>query len=50
MKAVRIHEYGGPEVLRYEGAPMPAVEPDEVLTVDRATKAGVQGGRRPPSS
>jgi NADPH:quinone reductase-like Zn-dependent oxidoreductase len=31
MKAVRIHEYGGPEVLRYEDAPLPEVGPDEVL-------------------
>jgi NADPH:quinone reductase-like Zn-dependent oxidoreductase len=31
MKAVRIHEYGGPKVLRYEDAPVPAVGPDEVL-------------------
>jgi NADPH:quinone reductase-like Zn-dependent oxidoreductase len=23
MKAVRIHEYGGPEVLQYEDAPRP---------------------------
>ena len=27
MKAVRIHEYGGPEVLKYEDAP----RPDRVL-------------------
>ena len=31
MKAVRIHEYGGPEVLRYEDAPVPPIAPDEVL-------------------
>ena len=31
MKAVRLHEYGGPEVLRYEDAPVPAIAPDEVL-------------------
>ena len=31
MKAVRIHEYGGPEVLRYEDAPVPAIAEDEVL-------------------
>lgn len=31
MKAVRLHGYGGPEVLRYEDAPVPAVGPDEVL-------------------
>ncbi len=31
MKAVRIHEFGGPEVLRYEEAPDPAVRKDQVL-------------------
>jgi len=31
MKAVRIHEYGGPEVLRYEDAPVPGIAADEVL-------------------
>jgi len=31
MKAVRIHEYGGPEVLRYEDAPRPEPGPGEVL-------------------
>ena len=31
MKAIRIHEDGGPEVLRYEDAPDPIPEPDEVL-------------------
>ncbi|HEY7334577.1 MAG TPA: NADP-dependent oxidoreductase [Bryobacteraceae bacterium] len=31
MKAVRIHEYGGPEVLRHEDAPRPDPAPDEVL-------------------
>lgn len=31
MKAVRLHEYGGPEVLRYEDAPMPTIGADEVL-------------------
>lgn len=31
MKAVRIHEYGGPEVLTYEEAPVPELQPDEVL-------------------
>ena len=31
MKAVRIHEHGGPEVLRYEDAPEPALRTDEVL-------------------
>jgi NADPH:quinone reductase-like Zn-dependent oxidoreductase len=31
MRAVRIHEFGGPEVLRYEEAPDPAARKDEVL-------------------
>ncbi len=31
MKAVRIHEDGGPEVLRYEDAPDPTAGPGEVL-------------------
>ncbi|WP_244164410.1 NADP-dependent oxidoreductase [Variovorax atrisoli] len=31
MKAVRQHEFGGPDVLRYEDAPMPELKPGEVL-------------------
>ncbi len=31
MKAVRIHEFGGPEVLRYEDAPDPVPRKDQVL-------------------
>jgi len=31
MKAVRAHLRGGPEVLRYEEAPVPAVRAGEVL-------------------
>ncbi|MDG3441218.1 NADP-dependent oxidoreductase [Nitrospirillum amazonense] len=31
MKAVRLHEFGGPEVLRYEDAPRPTPAPGEVL-------------------
>jgi len=31
MKAIRQHEFGGPEVLRYEDAPMPGLQPGEVL-------------------
>lgn len=30
MKAVQMHELGGPEVLRYEDAPVPAIGPGEV--------------------
>ena len=36
MKAVRIHEFGGPEVLRYEDAPDPALRKDHVLVRVRA--------------
>jgi NADPH:quinone reductase-like Zn-dependent oxidoreductase len=31
MKAVQLHEFGGPEVLRYEDAPRPEASDDEVL-------------------
>lgn len=31
MKAVRQHGFGGPDVLRYEDAPMPELQPGEVL-------------------
>src|SRR5438874_8295187 len=31
MKAVRIHEFGGPEVLRYEDVPDPRLRKDQVL-------------------
>jgi NADPH:quinone reductase-like Zn-dependent oxidoreductase len=31
MKAIRLHEFGGPEVLRYEDAPIPELKPGEVL-------------------
>jgi NADPH:quinone reductase-like Zn-dependent oxidoreductase len=31
MKAVRLHEFGGPEVLRYEDAPDPQPRKDQVL-------------------
>jgi NADPH:quinone reductase-like Zn-dependent oxidoreductase len=36
LKAVRIHQDGGPEVLRYEDAPAPAPRPGEVLVRLRA--------------
>lgn len=39
MKAVRIHEYGGPEVLRFEDAPRPEPGPGELLI--RVHAAGV---------
>jgi NADPH:quinone reductase-like Zn-dependent oxidoreductase len=31
MKAIRLHEFGGPEVLRYEDAPRPELKDGEVL-------------------
>jgi len=31
MKAIRVHNYGGPEVLKYEEAPMPAAGKGEAL-------------------
>lgn len=36
MKAVRLHAFGGPEVLVYEDAPRPEVKPGEVLVRVRA--------------
>ncbi|WP_328493284.1 NADP-dependent oxidoreductase [Streptomyces sp. NBC_00414] len=39
MKAIRLHEHGGPEVLRYEEVPVPRPGPDEVLV--RVHAAGV---------
>ena len=39
MKAAVIHEYGGPEVLRYEDYPDPVLQPGEVLV--RVAAAGV---------
>src|SRR5260221_5797101 len=39
MKAVRIHRYGGSEVLSYEDAPMPEHRPEELLV--RVHAAGV---------
>lgn len=36
MKAVRIHTYGGRDVLRYEDAPIPTLKPDDVLVKVRA--------------
>ena len=39
MKAIRIHNYGGPEVLRHEEAPRPQLKEDELLI--RVHAAGV---------
>ncbi|HEU0294048.1 MAG TPA: NADP-dependent oxidoreductase [Anaerolineales bacterium] len=37
MKAVRIHDYGGPDVLSYEDAPRPTARPGELLIRVHAT-------------
>lgn len=39
MKAIRVHEFGGPEVLKYEDTPTPKPGPGEVLV--RVHAAGV---------
>lgn len=39
MKAIRVHEPGGPEVLRHEEAPVPEAGPGEVLV--RVHAAGI---------
>src|SRR6267143_1345113 len=39
MKAIVVHEFGGPEVLKYEDAPRPEPKEDEVLI--RVMAAGV---------
>lgn len=39
MKAVRLHEFGGPEVLSYEEAPRPVAASGEVLV--RVHAAGI---------
>ncbi|MER2526790.1 MAG: NADP-dependent oxidoreductase [Candidatus Competibacter denitrificans] len=36
MKAVRIHAYGGPDVLHYENVPIPKLQPDDILIQVRA--------------
>ena len=53
MKAIRIHAYGGPEVLVYEDAPRPGIADDQVLVkvyaaslnpFDRTIRAGYLQG------
>lgn len=39
MKAIRFHKFGGPEVLRYEEAPVPELMPGEILV--RVHAAGI---------
>ncbi len=36
MKAIRFHEHGGPEVLKYEDAPDPEILANEVLVKVKA--------------
>ncbi|CAJ0994604.1 NADP-dependent oxidoreductase [Sodalis praecaptivus] len=36
MKAVRLHGYGGPDVLRYEEAPLPGLKPGEIRVLVHA--------------
>lgn len=56
MKAIRIHEFGGPEVLKYEDAPTPSPANDEVLIkifasgvnpIDWKMRAGLAQGKFP---
>ncbi len=56
MKAVRFHAHGGLEVLKYEDAPEPTVQPDEVLIrvktcalnhLDLWLRTGVRGWKLP---
>ncbi len=51
MKAVRYHDYGGPEVLMYEDAPRPEPESDELLIRVHATSVNpadwqIRSGKR----
>src|SRR6059036_4034489 len=48
MKAVVIHEYGGPEVLKYEDVPRPEPKEDHILV--RVIAAGVNPVDEAPRS
>src|SRR5215475_6898314 len=56
MKAVRFHEFGGPEVLKYEDAPDPQLRKDQVLVrvkacamnhIDLFVRKGLPGVKLP---
>ena len=50
MKAVRFHQHGVPEVLHYEDAPDPKIQPNEVLVRVKACALNhldIGYGRRP---
>ena len=47
MKAVRFHEFGGPDVLRYEDVDVPTPGAGQVLVrVEATTFNGVEGNIR----
>jgi NADPH:quinone reductase-like Zn-dependent oxidoreductase len=41
MKAIRVHEYGGPEVLTYEEVPRPDAGQGQVIVQVKATGVGL---------
>ena len=43
MKAIRLHEFGGPEVLIYEGAPMKSVAVSSVALAPVAIRRNIRG-------
>src|SRR5438445_162593 len=56
MKAARIHQHGGPEVLKYEDVPDPQIKPNQILVRVRAcalnhldlfVRAGIPGLKIP---
>ena len=54
MKAVRAHQTGGPEVLRYEDAPVPEIGPGQALVDVRSigvnyTDVASRNGLNPPA-
>jgi NADPH:quinone reductase len=41
MKAVRFHQFGGPEVLKYEDVPDPVLRKDQVLVRVKAVALNI---------